>query len=61
MNKNPNYPAGSPAPAPSSPFWNDWAAQNPTPQAKALAKLNIVDPLVDTMTAISKGARPIEL
>jgi len=48
-------------PHPSSPLWNDWAAKNPTPQAKALAKLDIVKPLVDTMTAISKGARPVEL
>ena len=48
-------------PHPSSPLWNDWAAKNPTPAAIALGKLDIVKPLVDTMTAISKGARPIEL
>ncbi len=61
MNKNPNYPAGSPAPAPSSPFWNDWAAQNPIQQAKGLAKLNAVPSLLDVITAINRGARPIEL
>ena len=47
-------------PDPSSPLWNDWAAKNPTPQAKALAKVDIVKPLGDLMTAISKGARPVE-
>ncbi len=51
---------GAPKPEATSFLWNDWAANNPTPQAKALAKLDIVKPLVDTMTAISKGARPVE-
>tara|TARA_B100001079_G_scaffold54249_1_gene45280 strand:- start:242 stop:460 length:219 start_codon:yes stop_codon:yes gene_type:complete len=48
-------------PHPSSPLWNDWAAKNPTPAAIALGKVDIVKPLNDLMTAISKGARPIEL
>ena len=52
---------GAPKPKPSSPLWNDWAANNPTPQAIALGKLNIVKPLLDTMTAISKGARPVDV
>ena len=48
-------------PHPSSPLWNDWAAKNPTPSAIALGKLDIVKPLNDLVTAINKGARPIEL
>ena len=47
-------------PHPSSPLWNDWAAKNPTPQAVALGKLDPSLSLAATMTAISKGARPVE-
>ena len=52
---------GAPRPSPNSSLWNDWAANNPTPQAKALAKVDVVTPLNNLMTAIAKGARPIEL
>jgi hypothetical protein len=64
MNKNPNYPAGSPAPSPSSPFWNDWAANNPTPQALALAKTNIAESLTSSLLnprgILGSAARPVE-
>ena len=64
MNKNPNYPAGSPAPSPSSPFWNDWAANNPTPQAKAVANVDVAGSLADSLLnprgILGSAARPIE-
>jgi hypothetical protein len=53
--------AGAPRPADSSPLWNDWAAKNPQPAALAMAKLDIVEPLIATMKGIATGARPIEL
>ena len=48
------------APDPSSPDWNDFAATHPTWAAKALGKLDIVKPMMQTMKAIATGARPIE-
>jgi hypothetical protein len=51
---------GAPKPPPNAVWWNDWAANNPTPAAIALGKLDIVTPLKDTMKAIATGARPIE-
>ena len=50
---------GAPKPLGSSATWNDWAANNPTPQAIALGNVDIVTPIMGTMTAISKGARPV--
>ena len=52
--------AGAPRPDTMSPLWNDWAAKNPTPTALAMAKLDIVKPLIATMKGITTGARPIE-
>ncbi len=53
--------AGAPRPKPSSRFWNDWAANNPQPQAIALGKVNVRYHLMGTMKAIATGARPIEI
>ena len=52
---------GAPKPKPSSPLWNDWAANNPTPQAIALANLEVNNSLMMSMKGICQGARPIEL
>jgi hypothetical protein len=48
-------------PHPSSPLWNDWAAKNPTGAALGLAKVDVKGDLTKLMTAISRGARPVEL
>jgi len=52
---------GAPKPLPSSPLWNEWAANNPTPQAKALARLDVVGHMQPAIKGILTGARPIEL
>ena len=52
---------GAPRPDESSPLWNDWAANNPTPQAIALANLEVNNSLMMSMKGICQGARPIEL
>ena len=49
---------GAPKPLASSPLWNEWAANNPQPEAIALGKLDIVDPMMQSMKAIATGARP---
>jgi len=59
-NLNPLTAAGAPRPASSSPLFNDWAASNPTPEAKALAKVDITPSMTGLMKAIATGARPIE-
>jgi hypothetical protein len=51
---------GAPRPAESSPLWNEWASNNPTGAASALAKVNVKGDLTKLMTAISRGARPVE-
>lgn len=53
--------AGAPRPAESSPLWNEWAANNPQPEAIALASLEVNDSLMMSMKGICQGARPIEL
>ena len=50
---------GAEKPDPLSPLWNDWAANNPQPAAMALAKVDIVTPMMGTMKAIATGARPV--
>ena len=52
---------GAPKPEPSSPLWNDWAANNPQPEAKALAKVDVTGNITPLLKAIATGARPIEL
>ena len=51
---------GAPRPADSSPSWNEWAANNPQPEAKALAKVDVRGNLMPLMKAIAPGARPSE-
>ena len=50
---------GAPKPAPTSPFWNEWAANNPQPEAKALRVLDIVKPMQQAVRGITTGARPV--
>ena len=59
--QNPLTAKGAPKPQGSSPLWNDWAANNPTPQAIALANLEVNNALMMSMKGICRGARPIEL
>jgi hypothetical protein len=59
--RNSHTKAGAPRPRPSSSLWNEWAANNPQPQAIALGKVNVRYHLMGTMKAIAIGARPIEL
>jgi hypothetical protein len=51
---------GAPKPLPSSPLWNEWAANNPQPEAIALANLKVNNSLMMSMKGICQGARPIE-
>ena len=57
---NPLTASGATKPLPSSPLWNEWAANNPTPEAIAMANFDFVKPMLASLTCISKGARPIE-
>ena len=52
---------GAPKPLPSSPLWNEWAANNPQPEAKALVKIDVTGNITPLLKAIATGARPIEL
>ena len=51
--------AGAPKPLPSSTLWNEWAANNPQPEALALKALDPSDALMQSMKAIATGARPV--
>ena len=51
---------GAPRPDAMSPLWNDWAANNPQPQAKALASFDPSDQLMQGLKGLIRGARPIE-
>ena len=51
---------GAPKPSGSSVTWNDWAANNPTPEAIAMANFDFVKPMLASLTCIRKGARPVE-
>ena len=61
MTSNPLTATGAPKPLPLSPLWNEWAANNPQPEAKALIRVNVTGNLTPLMKAIATGARPIEL
>ena len=50
---------GAKKPDPMSPLWNDWAANNPQPQAKALALFDPSERLMQSLKGIAKGARPV--
>ena len=55
--------AGAPAPDPSSKWWNDWAANNPTATARALGNFNVADSLNSSLLnptgVLGRSARPI--
>ena len=59
MTSNPLTATGASKPLPSSPLWNEWAGNNPQPEAIALGKLDIVKPMMQSMKAIATGARPV--
>lgn len=59
MNTNPLTAAGAPKPLGSSPLWNEWAANNPQPTAIALGKLDVQTHIMQSMKAITTGARPV--
>ena len=51
---------GAPAPLPSSPLWNDWAANNPTARTLALRKVNLANSGLLSKTGIlGSAARPM--
>ena len=57
---------GAPQPSGSSAFWNDWAANNPTPQAIALNNLilsgglDLKASLLHPRGILGSAARPVE-
>ena len=56
---NPLTATKAPMPLPSSPLWNEWAANNPQPEAIALATFDPRPTLMQGMKAISHGAQPV--
>jgi hypothetical protein len=52
---------GAPRPADSSPLFNEWAANNPQPEAKALAQIDFSGPMIKSIKGITTGARPVDL
>jgi hypothetical protein len=61
IKNNPLTTTGAPKPLASSPLWNEWAANNPQPEAIALANLEVNNSLMMSMKGICRGARPIEI
>ena len=59
MKKNLLTATGAPKPLPSSPLWNEWAANNPQPEAKALAQFDFSDQMMKSIKGITTGARPV--
>ena len=51
---------GAPKPDTMSPLWNDWAGNNPQPEAKALATFDPSDSLMRSIKGLIRGARPCE-
>ena len=52
--------AGAPRPDPMSSLWNDWAANNPQPEALALRALDPSDAIMEGIKGITTGARPVD-
>ena len=52
---------GAPKPLASSPLWNEWAANNPQPEAKALKAFNPSDSITQGIKGILTGARPANM
>ena len=50
---------GAPKPRRTDSWWNDWAANNPTPAAKGLKALDPSDAMMMGIKAITTGARPV--
>ena len=50
---------GALKPSHDSVLWNDWAGNNPQPEAKALAGLSVVKPMQQAIRAVTTGARPV--
>jgi len=64
MNNNTNESLtrkGAPRPDPMSSLWNDWAANNPQPQAKALALFDPSEQLMQGLKGLARGARPVDI
>jgi len=51
---------GAVRPKAENPAWNEWAAENPQPEAIALAKLDVVEDLKGFVKGVTTGARPVE-
>tara|TARA_Y100000310_G_scaffold246068_1_gene251185 strand:- start:110 stop:313 length:204 start_codon:yes stop_codon:yes gene_type:complete len=51
--------AGAPRPDPMSSLWNDWAANNPTPQAIALGEMKMNESFQQFIKGTTTGARPV--
>jgi len=51
---------GAPKPLPSSVTWNDWAGNNPQPEANGLARFDPSNSLMMSIKGITRGARPVE-
>ena len=51
---------GAAKPEHTDSWWNDWAANNPQPEAHALGGFDFVKPMMASLTGIVRGARPIE-
>jgi hypothetical protein len=52
---------GAPKPSHDSVLWNDWASNNPQPEARALAGFDFVKPMLASLTGMVKGARPVDV
>jgi hypothetical protein len=51
---------GAVRPKAENPIWNEWAAENPQPEAKALAQFDPSDSLMRAIKGITTGVRPVE-
>ena len=48
-------------PLPSNSAWNDWAAENPQPEAKALAEvLPLTETVLPSLKGMLYGAKPVD-
>ena len=60
LQKNWKVSKGAPKPAPTSPLWNDWASNNPTPQTLTLKNANLVG-LLNSRGILGSAARSIQV
>ena len=59
MKDNPQTATGAPMPCATSPLWNEWAGNNPQPEAKALRALDPSDAIMEGIKGVTTGARPV--